>query len=181
MKCPNCEAASLISVDLDQDLLALRCGKCEGHWLPAFQYWRWLQSVDSPASTESENTPRPEPGFEREKARLCPECHRLLLKYKVGKGISFALDRCSFCGGFWFDRAEWEILRERGLHQGIHLIFAAAWQRQVRQERREKSLRTALGERLGASDFARATEFKAWLTGHPARQEITAYLADPEL
>lgn len=183
MNCPNCDNRSLVAVFLEANLIASRCPQCEGHWIPAFQYWRWLHETSSRGTTPAPESPvaveLSPPG--PEKAHLCPECQRLLIKHKVGKGLSFSIDRCSFCGGFWFDRAEWETLRQRGLHQAIHLVFAAPWQREIREERSLEALRSAFEERLGTRPYGIVRDFKVWLSAHPARSDILAYLSDPTL
>ena len=45
-------------------------------------------------------------------AKICPECGRILLKYKVGHGLDFFVDHCSGCGGIWLDKNEWNALKE---------------------------------------------------------------------
>ncbi|MEO1637245.1 MAG: zf-TFIIB domain-containing protein [Cyanobacteria bacterium J06631_9] len=68
-------------------------------------------------------------------ANFCADCSRLMTKSKVGRGLSFYLDRCSHCHGVWLDQNEWENLVQMNLHHQIHYMFSSAWQFSVRQER----------------------------------------------
>ena len=67
-----------------------------------------------------------------QRALICPESGRLLLRYRVGHGLRFHIDRSPATGGVWLDKGEWEALKSKGLHVSLHLIFTAAYQRQIR-------------------------------------------------
>jgi Zn-finger nucleic acid-binding protein len=126
----------------------------------------------------------PEPGEpddlevqESQRIKTCPECNHFLIRYRVGHGLDFSIDRCGACGGLWFDQNEWEILKLRNLHDDVHLIFSAAWQLRAAREEEVQRRRDRLLKQLGAEDFSEVERMHNWLRTHPRRSTILAYLA----
>lgn len=177
MNCPICKNAPLSADWPEPELETQQCAQCGGRWLSSEAYWRWReprgpQSLPERAVGEVAT-------FLVEEARqgkLCPECGAILLPYKVGHDTGFSLDRCGHCGGVWLERNEWETLQSRNLHDDIHLFFAAPWQAQVFQEERHAAREVLLLEKFGESDLAEARRIKAWIDGHPRRDELLAFL-----
>ena len=178
MNCPVCKVTTLEAEELEPGLHDQRCRQCGGRWIDGARYLAWVEAqgqqlADKPAE-EGVELPVAESG----KAKLCPQCGRLLTRAKVGRGAAFHLERCATCGGIWTDANEWEVLKSRNMHDNLHFVFSAAWQAEVmRQERasaREKLLRT----KLGAEDLAEIQRVRAWLDGHPRRAELYAVLLD---
>lgn len=169
MNCPVCKSRSLIAHQLEPELAALKCEKCGGYWINSFQFWKWQEAHHeirgARADIESVAEPR--------EAKLCVECGGILIRYRVGHSLPFSIDRCGHCGGLWFDRNEWEVLRGRNLVEEIHLIFSATTQQRFRLE---DSFRRSLGEQ----DFAEVLRIKEWLTPHQHRGEILAFLQRSE-
>jgi Zn-finger nucleic acid-binding protein len=111
-------------------------------------------------------------------AKLCPDCQVIMLRYQVGRGLSFAIDQCSRCAGLWFDQNEWETLKASHLHDEIHRILTAPWQSQVRKEEARQHLEAVYARRFG-SDYAEIKRMKAWLDAHPEKPSILAFFNDP--
>jgi len=142
MKCPICHTHSLHEVSLDTGLAAYQCNQCFGHWISSEQYWEWLDYRDHERCVSRK---RPEiklntinghlPVIDNSTANFCADCSRLMTKAKVGRGLSFYLDRCSHCHGVWLDQNEWENLKNMELHHQIHYMFSSAWQFSVRREK----------------------------------------------
>lgn len=140
MKCPTCHTHSLSEVSLDTGLLARQCTQCFGHWIPSESYWEWL---DYREHAQREHKQRSMvvlsdsllPVVDNATANFCADCSRLMTKAKVGRGLSFYLDRCSHCHGVWLDQNEWENLKQLELHHQIHYMFSSAWQFSVRKEK----------------------------------------------
>lgn len=147
---------------------------------------RWR--LDSPAKLSrvagppAEAAPAPaHPGPElvddsEQHALICPESGRLLLRYRVGHGLRFHLDRSPATGGVWLGRGEWEALKAKGLHTEMHLIFTAAYQRSIRSEQYGQTMEQTFLNRIGETDFPKVVEIKSWIEKHPRRREICAYL-----
>jgi hypothetical protein len=100
----------------------------------------------------------------------------LLLRYRVGHGLQFHIDRSPATGGVWLGKGEWEALKSKGLHVSLHLIFTAAYQRQVRTAEYAENLTETFRDRIGAADFTKVAEFGAWLAQHPRSRDICCYL-----
>ena len=143
MKCPICNTDSLNEVNLSAGLLAHQCTHCFGHWIPSERYWDWLEGRNQDAQQSATQDCPPInlssgllPVVDNTTANFCADCSRLMTKSKVGRGLSFYVDRCSHCHGVWLDQNEWENLVQMNLHHQIHYMFSRAWQFSVRQERR---------------------------------------------
>lgn len=161
--------------ELSDGLRALSCSACAGHWISHDNYRTWLRKhgealpvrLGDPIEVDDPNPDR---------ARVCPECSHLLLKYSVGQGLCFMIDHCSPCGGVWLDRNEWTALEARNLHDEMHRIFSMSWQRSVRGEQ----LRIRLGQhyhrRFGQQDFASLRAARKWIHEHPEKQAMLAFL-----
>ncbi|WP_196358111.1 zf-TFIIB domain-containing protein [Nodosilinea nodulosa] len=178
MKCPVCKTASLKYVSLESQIESSQCSNCDGHWISASSYWNWLdEHGERLPEKEPDSTPIEISDVQR--AKLCPECRRIMLRYKVGHGTTFGLDQCGSCQGFWFDKNEWEALKERNLHDEVHLIFSAPWQSEVRKGQARQFLDSMYTERF-EGDYERLKQLKEWIGSHPEKELILDYLANPE-
>src|SRR4051794_3953747 len=101
MKCPVCLDALLLDHQLETNLFSQRCPKCSGQWVNAKSYWAWRES-QRPASLPQRADVALPTEQSHPRARLCPECGRLLRRARVGSGLDFFIDRCGHCGGIWF-------------------------------------------------------------------------------
>ena len=177
MKCPVCKTTVLKTSEIEPNLKAEVCENCGGKWIAANDYYSWR-------TAHGENLPE-KPATETraeliqfESARVCPNCKRILLKYKVGHETGFMLDRCNDCGGMWFDRDEWETLKERNLHDDLQEIFLDSWQEDVRRKETQLRLEQIYREKFGAEDYDKIKTFKDWLDRHNRKNEIRAFLND---
>ncbi len=177
MDCPVCEKSNLKREKMDQDLVGYSCGTCEGHWIGANDYADWLDKAgevlpEKPFSDISievnDNT----------QAKLCPGCGRIMVKYKVGHGLDFHLDRCGGCGGVWLDTNEWKAMKDRNLHDEIGSVFTAPWQAQIRQKQNAQVLDAIYSKRFGEEDYQKIINMRQWLDAHPHRQAILHFLGD---
>ena len=156
-------------------MAAFECTSCAGHWLRFGDYLAWrdrqlTEQPEIPSEEASESEPATATGVRR-----CPDCAYLLTRYSVGHGVPFFLDRCGHCNGVWFDPAEWNALRARGLHDNIHQIFGVSWQAAIRTAEGERRTEERFAQRLG-SDAERVRTFAEWVNTHPRRNEILAYV-----
>lgn len=147
MKCPTCHSHSLSEVSLETGLIAHQCNQCFGHWISAQNYWAWLDHRENHPPKTGQTPPHRQapmvlstadsllPVIDNATANFCADCNHLMTKAKVGRGLSFYLDRCSHCHGVWLDQNEWENLKHMELHHQIHYMFSSAWQFSVRKEK----------------------------------------------
>lgn len=178
MNCPECGMATMQAEEREDGLRTMKCTTCSGLWVPASHYWRWIER-------HGENLPEREAAAggeeleveESQRIKTCPECRHFLIRYRVGHGLNFSIDRCSACGGLWFERNEWDLLAQRNLHDDVHLIFSAAWQQRAARDEEVRRRDERLRRQLGDADFAEVERLHSWLGTHPRRSAILAYLA----
>ena len=177
MHCPICKNIKLNNIYLEHNLSSQHCQQCSGHWISFNAYQTWLDAkggilLEKPASGTA-----PEP-LTVKRAKLCPQCVHILLKYKLGRGTAITLDHCGQCGGVWFDKHEWAVLKDLNLHDEVYKIFTQSWQKQVRAEMSRENLAHHYETKFGTEDYAKIRQFKAWLIQHPEYAALRAYLND---
>ncbi|MFN8455635.1 MAG: zf-TFIIB domain-containing protein [Anaerolineae bacterium] len=177
-KCPVCKV-ELNQMTLEADLPAYGCSQCQGLWLSANEYLAWLQ-VQPAQSAETIAPDMPLPSFDTTKAILCPDCGHILRRYKIWPEIEFHLDRCGNCNGIWFDQNEWQVLKARHLHHQVNLFFTEAWQQKLRTAETRQRFEKMYLDRFGADDYTEIKRIRAWLSAHPHRPGLMAYLADDD-
>lgn len=180
MHSPIHPETDLIPTELEPGLEACLCPQSGGVWIPLRAYFDWRERSASQAR------PLP-PGYEPQAATdagqptlICPESSCLLVRYRVGEGLDFHIDRSPKTGGVWLDAGEWDALKSKGLHEQLHLVFTAAYQKRLRTQLIHEQLEEQFRHRIGAADFERVSEFKTWLLAHPKRRDILACLLDGE-
>lgn len=179
MHCPSCQTSPLKRLRLDEFLAVHACESCEGQWISSYDYWHWLEweTSDAPVQPCSSIDLSDRLEFsDNTRATFCPECHHLMRRARVGHGLEFYLDRCSHCGGSWFDKGEWELLKACNIHNKVHLVFSEAWQSQIRQAEFNRVLEETYRSALGNDDYAQALLIRSWLEQHPHRDYILSLL-----
>lgn len=160
---------------MEENLIAYRCPESSGHYITLQDYWSWLKK--QPSRLEH-LPPAPETcpeAIEPREARICPESGTIMIRYKVGHGFPFTIDR-SITGGVWFDAGEWEALRTRNFHDEIHLVFTAPWQNAIMLAAAEDVHQNMLTNRLGENLFQQLADLKELLKDHPHRELALAFL-----
>lgn len=178
MKCPNCDQMRMEESELDQGLRAFVCGCCNGHWVNINDYQHWLSSHGETLS-ERDGAEVKTTVTEEQQARLCPACEVIMLKWQVGHGLPFKLDRCSRCGGIWLEQDEWQALKEKNLHDEIHRVFSSAWQSDERRAQMRAKLETVYRQRF-AEDYDRVEGFRSWLHNQENKDQILAYVREDD-
>jgi Zn-finger nucleic acid-binding protein len=164
--------------EIEPGLEVYECPESGGLWIPLQSYLTWKERQPQGATVAAADCAPVLQSDSSRPALICPESGRLLLRYRVGHGLLFHLDRSPSTGGVWLDRGEWEALKSKGLHVALHLIFTASYQRQIRSSEYTHTLTEAFRARIGAADFSKVAEFGAWLADHPKRRDICCYLLD---
>ncbi len=175
MNCPVCKQMTLFQKELEKHLPVRECNGCGGRWISSYHYWKWKEQSGGDLAAAQPAGEEP-PVRESTGVKLCPECGRFLRRWPVGEGLAFGLDRCGNCGGMWFDRNEWEALRQRGLGGHVHQIFSEIWQHRLRKEEKTRAMEQFYRGKFGPADYQKALETKAWIDTHPHRAELRAFL-----
>ena len=101
-----------------------------------------------------------------------------MVKFLVGRGLSFTLDHCEGCKGIWLDRNEWEALKKRNLHDDLNLMFTSFWQTEANRMARKKRSRIFMLADSVRTTMRRLSESVCGLDTKPNREELLAYLID---
>jgi Zn-finger nucleic acid-binding protein len=177
MNCPVCKTTELITAELDEKLTSQNCPDCFGKWIRGAEYWKWVERHKSELAErlhETESLSLAEPGLPID----CPECRFRMVKFLVGRGLSFSLDHCQGCKGIWLDRNEWEALKKRNLHDDLNAMFTSFWQNEAQREARKKRMQDIYTSRFGDDDYAEIKRIRWWLDARTNREELLAYLID---
>lgn len=164
--------------EIEPGLEAYECPKSGGLWIPLQAYLAWKELHPESSNTPSDGSTPVVQNESRQQALICPESGRLLIRYRVGHGLPFHIDRSPVTGGVWLDKGEWEALKSKGLHVILNLIFTTPYQHQIRTAEQAQQLTETFRERIGAEDFLKVAEFGTWLAHHPKRRDICCYLLD---
>ncbi len=166
--------ATLRPAEAEPLLPSRRCAICAGQFVRGEQYYRWLEHPDRVAKAIPDDvtgavtdTPR---------AKVCPECGKLMRRYRIGYGVTFCIDRCSACAGIWFDANEWETLQRHGLHDRVHFVFSDAWRTGLLKDELERIARHRVESKVGADAFTELQRIADWIERHTHRDEVAAYL-----
>jgi Zn-finger nucleic acid-binding protein len=162
--------------EIEPGLSAFACPKSGGNWIPLQNYLDWKQKQPEVPVAPVANYVSTLGDDSKRRAFVCPESGRLMIRYKVGRGLNFHVDVSPVTGGIWLDRGEWEALKSQGLHIELNHIFTASYQREVRNAEYEEKLTQAFAERIGPEDFAKVDAFKTWLMAHSKARDICVYL-----
>jgi len=131
MKCPVCKDSDFVPETIEKNLEMLACNECGGRWLQPSHYWRWKEEYNGFSKKANEEVDIVT--YDSKADKVCPECSEPLKCYRVGRGTNIVIDRCEACNGVWFDKNEWEALRQKQFHDEIHLVFSSFWQRKYGQ------------------------------------------------
>ncbi len=179
MICPACRKDSLIEKEIEKGLNAMSCPECRGKWIKFADYETWSKTHEDDLHITMTGTGETEVNFKTiELARLCPNCRRILLKFKVAENVSFTIDRCGVCSGIWLDGLEWEILKRRNLQDDLAAIFTDQWQTKVRHAESRQMIDKIYAGKFG-EEYQRLKDFKVWIDKHEKKQEIIGFLRDP--
>lgn len=110
MKCPNC-SSTLQAVELEPFEAAI-CDRCEGLWLPRevvreYVRQRLIQVGRSPLTGLLETPPA-------STDLPCPTCQDSILERIKLRGVE--VERCTGCGGLFFESGELDTIVERVLY-----------------------------------------------------------------
>ena len=162
--------------EIEPGLSAYTCPKSGGVWIPLQRYLAWKEHNKNEESQLPIGYQPVTADDSNRRALICPESGHLLIRYRVGHGLSFHVDLSPVSGGVWLDKGEWEALKGKGLHIELNLIFTASYQRQIRTAEHKDALEQTFGDRIGGEDFRKVAAFKGWLAEHPKRRDICCYL-----
>ena len=179
MNCPICasplERATLLHGD-GPELRGFRCARGHGVFLPSDLYFDWRDGREPTGDLDTSLASGDVGDVKR--AKLCPQDGRIMGRYRTTGDDGFWIDRCSTCGGAWFDGSEWEATVAAGLHGSLTRVFSDAWQREAEEAAASTARRDRLAETVGAEDLDRADAFREWVWSHPQRHLLIARVSE---
>ena len=178
MNSPIDSDTQLVEREIEPGLIAHECPRSGGLWIQLQAFLRWKDSLPDLPAPPPDVHAEPVADDSGNRTLICPETGRLLIRYKVGHGLPFHVDRSPLTGSVWLDKGEWEALKAKGLHTSLNLIFTHAYQREVRSEEYTQAFEEAFRQRIGAADFRKVTEMKQWIENHPKRRDLCCYILD---
>lgn len=115
MLCPRCQVALapvVVDPELD-DIEALQCPRCSGHWLEHEDLKR-LEQVVEVHWVEVRHIPPPDL---QDAPLTCPRCSppRHLAKLHSERDRKVVMDACIHCQGVWLDGGELTAIREKSV------------------------------------------------------------------
>src|SRR5262249_27471107 len=93
--------------EIEPGLSAYECPISGGLWIPLQSYLRWREQGPGVPDLPTGGTIPVVQDDSNRPALICPESGRLLLRYRVGHGLNFHIDRSPATGGVWLDKGEW--------------------------------------------------------------------------
>lgn len=175
--CPKCTAQLLVAVEgssTNVGSCALRCPGCSGFWVPPeVVVWPGMQELLS----ELDAHPAQAPG-EDKRTGQCPEGHGLLRRARVTWHDPYFLERCSRCGGVWFDAGEWSRAVTDDLLPNLSDIWSPRYRKRLSDEQARASLEVDLRAKLGTELFDLLHALADRLEAHTQRGVALAYLSE---
>jgi Zn-finger nucleic acid-binding protein len=168
MKCPKCKTSDLQKNDFNSPLT---CPDCKGIWISD------KDAANVPESVLVESpSPSPDNASMDNKTGVCPAGHGIMLRAKVDTDNPFYLERCSKCGGIWFDAGEWQRLAQSHLKDNLPDFWTQSWQHKQQKEKDRQHF-LALNKRLlGESVFNSIMDLADSLKDHPEKTHALALL-----
>lgn len=179
MKCPVCKNIILEKTNLMDNLYAFTCENCGGNWMRYEDYWKWY-SQNTEEKVKWHEIKNHLDVLDSTNAKICPDCGRILIKYKVDNRLDFYLDQCGGCNGIWFDKNEWENLKLNNLHNQVHHFFTKPWQKKLREEAARDKFEDKYIKKFGRWDYERLKEIREWIYKSSKKSEMLAFLIDED-
>ena len=174
MQCPSCRSGVLKPAHVEHGPACDTCDECAGELLDMAAYGDWLSSDE--AASEQPPTPEEFEVADSKRALCCPQCQRIMVKFKVASDASHSIDFCLSCSLVWLDSGEWEYLKSKGLHTRIRSISTDSWQRKIREQIGARMRIENFKQSIGEEAFPVTEKFRLWLAEQPNRAEILRYL-----
>jgi Zn-finger nucleic acid-binding protein len=99
-QCPKCKKPSLSNFNTSEGVLVDFCDQCFGIWFDKNELASYIElSKDIPELKEMKEAATPTD-------LICPKCQSQLEELPFSSKTSILVDRCTNCGGIFFDRGE---------------------------------------------------------------------------
>jgi len=140
----------------------------------------WLEFENIPKFFESihlDESAEAAQNLNDDRAGFCPSGHGLLTRAKIeDTGNPFYLEKCSACGGIWFDNDEWRRIINNNLVDSLNEIWCSSWQAQQRKKKSRETYLEVNRNVFGEDIFNKIIELSELLKEHPEKGRAIALL-----
>ena len=170
MKCPKC-----VNIDLGKKSFSrpYACPECGGIWVRKEDLSRMSDVIfnDHEDILSDNNTLDSKTG-------LCPEGHGIMIRARIEDDCPFYLERCSVCGGIWFDRGEWQRIAGHHFLKNLSDFWSYSWQQRQRRKKSRRQYLQKNEELLGNELFASLVTLAEKLKQHPEKGRALSFLRE---
>lgn len=167
MNCPKCKGRLSEKKKYNAPCL---CEQCGGMWIQTKQ----LRNL-SALPDELETPLSDQENYDRQTG-MCPEGHGIMLRSKVDVDDPFYLEKCTACGGIWFDNGEWQRVSRTAFAENLENLWCRSWQRRQREKKNRDAFLEMNRDLLGEDIFQRIVELSGLLRNHPESTRAVALL-----
>lgn len=176
MKCLVCKDVDLVEYEIEPGLIVHTCHKCEGNWLRMSDFHKWHNNQRSTEEEKKEEEQVNSIINNDVSQKLCLDCKTVLSAYKAASRLNFKIEHCDACGGIWFYKNEWRILRQNNLHTQIDKFFTYTWQRKIKEEEIKQYFDKSYIKNFGTEDYEKIKEIREWLDNNRNKEALLRFL-----
>lgn len=167
MNCPKCKTTVLERTSYGAPY---SCAKCGGMWVLNDEISKLSESFINQPLSDSESE------INDSRTGLCPEGHGIMIRAKIDFDKPFYLERCTHCGGIWFDQGEWHRIAENQFYENLSEFWTSSWQRKQQQEKNRESFLEMNKKLFGDEIFNALIDLADKLKNHPEKSRALALL-----
>ncbi len=167
MNCPKCKEIKLKKSGYNSPYV---CKACDGMWIQPDQITQLANISEEIAADSAGNKSNDE------RTGVCPSGHGIMIRAKVDMEEPFYLEKCTACGGVWFDKGEWHRIAQTKLAENLDNIWSKSWQRKHRKEKDREKFHEINRGLLGNKVFQAILDLSAQLKQHPEKDRAIALL-----
>ena len=170
MKCPKCKGSDLATCSVSK---AYECHGCGGIWMRKDDISSlgeaMIKGAEDGSCVRNENDSW---------TGVCPDGHGIMIRARIEDAVPFYLERCSACGGVWFDKGEWQRIAGRHFLNNLAEFWSYSWQRRQRQEKSRQAYLRNNEELLGKDMFNSLLALAGLLKTHKEKGLAMAFLQE---
>jgi len=99
-----------------------------------------------------------------------------MIRAKVDVDNPFYLEKCTGCGGIWFDNGEWQRIRNLDLAENLNDLWCKSWQIKQRKEKDRQNYLETNRKLFGNQLFDQVMHLSELLKDHPEKGRAIALL-----
>jgi Zn-finger nucleic acid-binding protein len=139
----------------------------------------WLESEKLPGFIEASSEFHSEESGNSEHDEhtgICPSGHGIMIRARIDIAEPFFLEKCSLCGGIWFDRGEWQKIVNSNFARNLNELWCRSWQARQRRDSSRQSYLESNKKLLGEGVYNEIMLLAQTLKDHPEKGRALALL-----